>query len=85
MNTKEIQQVMENNWTKTTTMDKSLDMMSLFDYLGHAAGSNIGKQVAQAAAKQKVQIETRHVSNKKYTGPILLYPKYFLDSYFSTK
>lgn len=78
---------MENNktYTMTTTADKSLNMMSLYDYLGHAAGSNLGLQVAQAAAKQKIQIETRYVSNKKYTGPVLLYPKCFLDNYFNTK
>jgi hypothetical protein len=78
---------MENNktYTMTTTADKSLNMMSLYDYLGRAAGSNLGLQVAQAAAKQKIQIETRHVSNKKYTGPVLLYPKYFLDNYFTIK
>lgn len=78
-------QVMENNWTKTTTTDKSLDMLSLFDYLGHAAGPNLGKLVASAAVKQKTKMETRMVANKKYTGPIVLYPKYFLDSYFKTK
>jgi len=76
---------MENNWTKTTTMDKSLDMMSLYDYLGHAAGPNLGKAVASSAAKQKIKIETRDVSNRKYSGPIMLYPKYFLDSYFNKK
>jgi hypothetical protein len=76
---------MENNWTKTTTMDRSLDMMSLYDYLGHAAGPNLGKAVAASAAKQKVKMETRTVANKKYTGPIVLYPKYFLDSYFNKK
>ncbi len=80
---KEITHHMENNWVKTTTMDKSLDMLSLYDYLGTAAGSTLGKEVAQEAAKQKVQVETRHVSNKKYTGPILLYPKHFLDKYFN--
>ena len=69
---------MENNWTKTTTADKSVDMMSLYDYLGHAAGPNLGKLVASSAAKQKIKMETRTVANKKYTGPIVLYPKYFL-------
>jgi hypothetical protein len=73
---------MENNWTKTTTADKSVDMMSLYDYLGHAAGPNLGKEVAAAAAKQKVKMETRTVANRKYTGPVILYPKYFLDNYF---
>ena len=76
---------MKNNWTKTTTADKSLDMMSLYDYLGHAAGSDLGKSVASSAAKQKIKMETRTVANKKYTGPIVLYPKYFLDSYFNNK
>jgi len=76
---------MENNWIKTTTVDRSLDMLSLFDYLGHAAGSDLGKLVASAAVKQKIKMETRMVANKKYTGPIVLYPKYFLDSYFKIK
>ena len=74
---------MENNWTKTTTADKSVGMMSLYDYLGHAAGPNLGKAVASSAAKQKIKMETRDVANKKYTGPVVLYPKYFLDSYFN--
>jgi len=85
MNTKETVQVMENNWTKTTTADRSLDMMSLYDYLGKAAGKSLGASVASAAAKQKIKMETRDVANKKYTGPVTLYPKYFLDSYFNKK
>tara|TARA_B110000503_G_scaffold94813_1_gene142768 strand:- start:712 stop:963 length:252 start_codon:yes stop_codon:yes gene_type:complete len=76
---------MENNWTKTTTSDKSIGMMSLYDYLGHAAGPDLGKSVASSAAKQKIKMETRTVANKKYTGPVMLYPKYFLDSYFVKK
>jgi hypothetical protein len=82
---KKTAQVMENNWTKTTTADKSLDMLSLFDYLGHAAGPNLGKLVASSATKQKIKMETRDVANKKYIGPVILYPKYFLDSYFNKK
>lgn len=74
---------MENNWTTTTTNDKSLSMMSLYDYLGKAAGISLGASVAAEAAKQKIKIETREVSNPKYTGPVMLYPKYFLDSYFN--
>jgi hypothetical protein len=73
---------MKNNWTTTTTADSSLNMMSLFDYLGHAAGSELGKQVALTAAKVGVQTSTRHVSNKKYKGEIMLYPQGFLDWYF---
>ena len=35
--------------------------------------------------KQKIKMETRQVSNSKYSGPVTLYPKYFLDSYFNKK
>ena len=57
-------------------------MVSLYDYLGRAAGSELGKQVATAAAKAGVKSEIREVSNSKYTGPIMLYPRAFLDLYF---
>ena len=61
---------------------KNMEMVSLYDYLGRAAGSELGKQVATAAAKAGVKHEIREVSNTKYTGPIMLYPKSFLDLYF---
>ena len=57
-------------------------MVSLYDYLGRAAGPDLGKQVATAAAKAGVKSEIREVSNVKYTGPIMLYPRSFLDLYF---
>ena len=59
-----------------------MEMVSLYDYLGRAAGPDLGKQVATAAAKAGVKIEIREVSNIKYSGPIMLYPKSFLDLYF---
>lgn len=74
---------MKNNWVTSTTADSRLEMMSLYDYLGHAAGKELGKQVAEVAAKQNIARSTRHVSNKKYKGEILMYPKYFLDWYFT--
>ena len=61
---------------------KNMEMISLYDYLGRAAGPDLGKQVATAAAKAGVKHEIREVSNIKYTGPIMLYPKSFLDLYF---
>ena len=61
---------------------KNMEMVSLYDYLGRAAGSELGKQVATAAAKAGVKHEIRKVSNVKYTGPIMLYPRSFLDLYF---
>ena len=57
-------------------------MMSLYDYLGRAAGSELGQWVAAAATQNKVKFETRHVSNPTYTGDVMLYPKSFLDQFF---
>ena len=63
---------------KTNNMEK----VSLYDYLGHAAGADLGQQVAYAAAKAGVVTETRQVSNPVYKGPVMLYPRSFLDLYF---
>ena len=57
--------------------------MSLYDYLGRPAGSELGQRVAAAAARNRIKFETRHVSTKTYTGDIMLYPKSFLDQFFS--
>jgi hypothetical protein len=59
-----------------------MNMMSLYDYLGHAAGPNLGQEVAEAARKSGVRGEIREVSNPKYKGPVMLWPKAFLDLYF---
>ena len=71
--------ITEYNNTKT---DNSMDKISLYVYLGHAAGSDIGQQVAYAAAKAGVITETKQVSNPIYKGPVMLYPRSFLDLYF---
>jgi hypothetical protein len=59
-------------------------MVSLYDYLGRAAGPVLGKQVAEYAVKEKVKHETRFVANPKYTGEVMLYPETFLKSYFGS-
>ena len=61
---------------------KTMNMMSLYDYLGRPAGSELGQQVAAAAPANYVKFETREVSTKTYTGKIMLYPKAFLDQFF---
>lgn len=55
---------------------------SLYEYLGHAAGADTGKQVAAAAKLARVKIESHEVSNPKYSGVILKYPVAFLKDYF---
>ena len=59
-----------------------MSMMSLYDYLGHAAGPDLGKKVAYAAAKAGVKSEIREVNHKGWNGPIMLYPSNFLDNFF---
>ena len=60
-------------------------MMSLFDYLGYAAGNKLGTQVAEYAKIRKTKCSTRYVSNPSYTGTVMLYEKDFLDEYFGVK
>jgi hypothetical protein len=60
------------------------EFISLYDYLGKAAGSTLGKRVAEYAASKKVPHKIRHVSNPKYIGEIMLYPSDFLDEYFNS-
>ena len=57
--------------------------VSLFDFLGKPAGSDLGKQVATEATAKKIKIQTREVKTKKYTGKIMLYPQQFLMEYFT--
>ena len=60
-------------------------MISLYDYLGYAAGSKLGKQVAKYAADKKTKFGIRRVSNPKFTGEVILYTREFLDEYFKKK
>ena len=59
-----------------------MEYLSLYDYLGKAAGEKLGKEVKQEADKQEILTQTREISNPKYTGIIYLYPKEFLEFYF---
>jgi hypothetical protein len=70
-----------NNYNKREKIN-NMEKISLYDYLGHAAGADLGQQVAYAAAKAGVVTETRQVSNPVYKGPVMLYPRSFLDLYF---
>jgi len=71
-----------HNNRKSIKIDDSMTMTSLYDYLGHAAGSELGQQVATAARKAGVKHEIREIKNPKYSGPVMLYPRAFLDLYF---
>ena len=59
-----------------------MEYLSLYDYLKRPAGGELGKEVASAATKAGVKLETREVSTLNYTGIVYLYPKDFLDFHF---
>jgi hypothetical protein len=59
-----------------------MKMMSLYDYLGYAAGMQLGEQVAKKATAMGVKMDTRKVSNPRYKGKVMLYPEGFLNEYF---
>ncbi len=59
-----------------------MEYLSLYDYLKKPAGEKLGQEVAAEAKKQGIQIQTRQISNPKFEGIVLLYPKDFLEFYF---
>ena len=61
------------------------NMLSLFDYLGHAAGKQLGKQVSEYARIKKTKYGTRYISNPAFTGTVMTYTKEFLDDFFIVK
>jgi hypothetical protein len=64
---------------------KNNEMLSLYEYLGKPAGSELGKSVAIAAMSHGAHIEERFVETRNYSGKILMYPRQFLDAYFNNK
>ena len=71
----------KGNYNKREKIN-NMSMISLYDYLGRAAGPDLGKQVAIAASKAGIKSEIRAVSHVGYKGPIMLYPRTFLDNFF---
>jgi hypothetical protein len=63
-------------------MEKETKFLSLFDYLGHAAGTELGKAVYDKAKETNQPVQQREVSNKTYSGKVMLYTQEFLDEYF---
>jgi len=59
-----------------------IQFISLFDYLGKPAGSELGKKVALEAHSKNIPYTMKEVHNKFYSGKIMMYPKTFLDKLF---
>lgn len=59
-----------------------MEYLSLYDFLGKAAGKELGGEVAAAAYRADIKHQTREIANPKYQGTVHLYPKDFLDFHF---
>jgi hypothetical protein len=60
-------------------------MISLFDYLGKAAGKELGGKVRQYALIRGIASESRTIQNSSYQGRVALYTKEFLDEFFTVQ
>ena len=58
-------------------------MMSLYDYLGRAAGPALGFAVAKHAKQLNAKVGIREISNKKYKGMVNLYEESTLETFFN--
>ena len=58
---------------------------SLYEYLGHPAGSTLGGEVNEVAKRQKQKFVQQYVKMKTYEGSVFCYTKEFLDEYFAFK
>ena len=59
-----------------------MEILSLYDYLGHPAGKELGGKINKEAKRMGVSYRTKYVSNPKWKGNVHCYPRNFLDTYF---
>lgn len=67
------------------TMEENVQLISLYDFLGYAAGKVLGEEVYKAAVKAKQPVGSREITNTRYKGKVMLYKKAFLEEYFLDK
>lgn len=58
---------------------------SLYDYLGYAAGKQLGDEVYKASIIAKEPVNIREIANRRYKGKVMLYREEFLKEYFNGK
>jgi hypothetical protein len=58
--------------------------LSLYDYLGKAAGRELGREVHNAAIAVGIPTDRKYVNNTVYRGWVQMYPENWLIGYFST-
>ena len=68
---------------KTKVMENEREFLSLYDFLGKPAGPELGKEVYQIAKFLGEKVTFKDVSNPKYKGKIMCYPRTFLNYIFT--
>lgn len=57
-------------------------ILSLYEYLGKAAGPKLGREVNKVAQETKQPYFRKYVKQGWFEGEVFMYPKSFLDEYF---
>jgi len=66
-----------------TVMNQQTELISLYDYLGKAAGKELGGKVYQFANIMGARVGTKTVSYSPYQeGRIMTYERQLLDQFF---
>lgn len=59
--------------------------LSLYDFLGKAAGKVLGEKVFKYAKYKKIKFTVKDVNQGGYSGNVVCYPREFLNEYFLVK
>ena len=65
-------------------MEKDETRVSLYDYRGRPDHDGKGQDIYKTSKERGVAYETREVDTPKYKGKVIVYPKWFLDEYFTS-
>ncbi len=60
-----------------------IEYYSLYEYLGYAAGMELGGKVRNAAKRKNQPTVTQYVEQGDYKGNVFCYTEEFLDKYFN--
>ena len=63
-------------------MEEEVEYLSLYEYLGRAAGSKLGKIVMAIALEEGVTFRQKNVPHSGFKQRVITYPKHFLVEYF---
>lgn len=65
--------------------NNSQPLVSLYEYLGKAAGKKLGKQVYSYAKLRKIDCGLKNIDHAGYKGKVMLYSREFLQEFFKAK